>query len=236
MRLSYHSSLTILYGGDAFVIYRHEYGLQYREPAPIKKGLQDLHRTGTCGHGQSVGRNHPFFRRRGGTVVMSAYSAKVNEHNRVFDTTLPGELSDVFGIRIGAFMRTRSHTPTENAGGLEKTELHLEREKPTISFGGSEYRPYIDYYEILEPHTTEAEAVFANTRDKSPAVTRNRYGEGEALYVAIPANTGFLVPLLDSLYPALGIEKGPAAPPGVVARKLEDGTLLYVNTTGEANH
>lgn len=168
----------------------------------------------------------------GGTALMTAYSAKVNEHNRVFDTPLPGELSDVFGIRSGSFMRTRSHTPAENAGGLEKTELHLEREKPAISLGEREYQPDIDYYEILEARTAETIAAFTNTLDKSPAVTRNRYGKGEAIYVAIPADADFLSLLLDMLYPTLGIQKGPVTPAGVVARKLEDGSLICVNTTG----
>ena len=164
--------------------------------------------------------------------MMTAYSAKVNEHNRVFDTTLPGGLSDVFGIRCGAFVRTRSHTPAENAGGLEKTELHLQREKPIISFQGCEYRPGIDYYEMLEPHAAVVTAEFVHARERSPAVTRNRYGKGEAWYVAIPAESGFLAALLDRLYAILGIEKGPVTPTGVAARRLEDGSVLYVNTTG----
>ena len=174
------------------------------------------------------------FAENGGTVVMTAYSAKVNEHNQVFDTPLPGELSDVFGIRSGAFMRTRSHTPAENAGGLEKTELRLEREKPSIVLGGCEYQPDIDYYEILEVRTADILATFSNTLEKSPAVTRNRYGKGEAVYVAIPANTHFLEQLLKSFYPALGIQPGPITPIGVVARTLENGSILYVNTTGAA--
>ncbi|WP_338554268.1 beta-galactosidase [Paenibacillus sp. KS-LC4] len=168
----------------------------------------------------------------GGTVVMTAYSAKVNEHSRAFDTPLPGELSDVFGIRSGAFSRTRSHTPIENAGGLEKTELRLEREKPIISLGGRELQPDIDYYEILEAHTAETVATFTNTWDKSPAVTRNKYGKGEAIYVAIPANTSLLTALLDPLYSALGIQKGPSTPTGIIARELDNGSVIYVNTTG----
>ncbi|MNE90725.1 Beta-galactosidase trimerization domain protein [compost metagenome] len=75
-------------------------------------------------------------------------------------------------------------------------------------------------------------ASFTNTLDRSPAVTRNRYGKGEAIYVAIPAETSFLSSLLDQLYPDLGIVKGPSTPNGVVARKLEDSSVLYVNTTG----
>ncbi|MBB6734755.1 beta-galactosidase [Cohnella zeiphila] len=172
------------------------------------------------------------FVENGGTVVMTAYSAKVDENNRVFDTPLPGELSDVFGIRSGAFTRTRSHTPAENAGGLEKTELGLEREKPRILLGGREYQPEIDYYEMVEVRSADILATFANTFEKSPAVTRNRYGKGEALYVAIPAIANFLQPLLESLYPALEIQPGPVTPLGVVARKMEDGSVLYINTTG----
>jgi beta-galactosidase len=171
---------------------------------------------------------------QGGTVIMTAYSAKVNAHNQVFDTAQPGGLSDVFGIRSGAFVRTRSHTPSENAGGLEKSELGLEREKPTIMMDCRELQPNIDYYEILEPRTAEIMAAFTNTWECSPAVTRNRYGKGEAIYVALPANTEFLTVLLDSLYTELGIVDGPTTPPGVSARRLDNGDILYVNTTGKA--
>jgi beta-galactosidase len=172
------------------------------------------------------------FVENGGTVVMTAYSAKVDDNNRVFDTTLPGRLSDVFGIRCGAFVRTRSHTPIENAGGLEKTELGLEREKPTIVMDSEQFQPTLDYYEILEPRTAEIVASFSNTREASPAVTRNKFGQGEAIYVALPANTAFLKALLDRLYPSLGIDKGMATPPGVAARHLGNGKAIYVNTTG----
>lgn len=96
-----------------------------------------------------------------------------------------------------------------------------------------ELRPKIDYYEILEPRTAETVAAFGNTRESSPAITRNRYGNGEAIYVAIPANTECLTALLDSLYPSLGINKGPSTPPGVAARRLDNGDTLYVNTTGK---
>ncbi|WP_339296821.1 beta-galactosidase [Paenibacillus sp. FSL R5-0623] len=173
------------------------------------------------------------FVEQGGTVIMTAYSAKVTANNRVFDTTLPGGLSDVFGIRCGAFVRTRSHTPWENAGGLEKTELGLEREKPVIVMDSENIQPDIDYYEILEPRTASVIASFSNTRESSPAVTCNKYGQGQAIYVALPANTTFLSALLHRLYPTLGIVKGPATPSGVVARHLDNTNTLYVNTTGK---
>lgn len=39
----------------------------------------------------------------GGTVVMTAFSAKVDEHGFWFETTLPGRLGDVFGLKTNAF-------------------------------------------------------------------------------------------------------------------------------------
>ena len=39
----------------------------------------------------------------GGTVVMTGQSAILDENNQVFATTLPGRLSDVFGIRVSGF-------------------------------------------------------------------------------------------------------------------------------------
>ena len=38
----------------------------------------------------------------GATVIMTAFSAKVNENNQVFDTSLPGRSCDVFGIKVRA--------------------------------------------------------------------------------------------------------------------------------------
>ncbi|WP_274652877.1 beta-galactosidase [Paenibacillus humicola] len=173
------------------------------------------------------------FVENGGTVVMTAYSAKVDANNRVFDSPMPGELSDVFGIRVGAFNRTWSHTPAENAGGVEKTEMNIEREKPSLVFDGNVFKPEITYYEIIEPITATVTAYFSNTFEESPAVTQNRYGSGEAIYIAIPADAAFLRAVLTSLYPSLGINLGPVTPTGVFARHLEDGTALYVNTTNK---
>lgn len=50
----------------------------------------------------------------GGTVLMTAYSAKVDEHGQWFDTPLPGRLSDVFGLKTNAFYRVE---PTFTVAG-----------------------------------------------------------------------------------------------------------------------
>jgi beta-galactosidase len=146
----------------------------------------------------------------GGTVVMTAFSAKVDEHSQWFGTPLPGRLNDVFGIRTAEFYR--SSLP------------------PELSFEREILRASIDFYEVIEPCSARTLAAFTNVPEKSPAITLNEYGKGRAIYVALPAQPEILGPLLRSLYALLGIERGPDTPAGVSARRV-DGRTLYVNTT-----
>ena len=150
--------------------------------------------------------------RNGGTVIMTALSAKVDENNQWFDMPLPGRLSDVFGIRTSEFYRPAP--------------------PPKISLNGKTEEASIGFYEVLEPLTAKVMAAFTNTPETSPAITVNNYGKGRAIYLAVPAQMAVLAPLVRSLYSALAIEKGPETPAGVYARVLE-GRTLYVNTTGE---
>ena len=150
--------------------------------------------------------------RNGGTVIMTALSARVDEHSQWFDTPLPGRLSDVFGIRTSQFYRPA--TP------------------PELSLNGRTEKATIGSYEVLEPRTAKPMAMFTNTPELSPAITLNEYGKGRAIYVAVPAQMPILAPLVRSLYSTLGVEKGPETPEGVYARVVE-GRTLYVNTTGE---
>jgi len=88
--------------------------------------------------------------REGGTVVMTAFSAKVDEHNQWFGTPLPGRLDDVFGIRTSEFYRPSV--------------------LPEIAFEGRSLRASIDFYEVLEPRSARTLATFTNTpRDHPPS-------------------------------------------------------------------
>jgi len=149
----------------------------------------------------------------GGTVVMTAFSAKVDEHSQWFDTPLPGRLDDVFGIRTSEFYR--------------------QSVPPEMSFEGRDLKASLDFYEVLEPRSARTLAAFTNTPERSPAVTVNDYGKGRAIYVAAPAQPSILGPILRSLYAGVGIERGPLTPAGVSARLVE-GRTLYVNTTAKA--
>jgi beta-galactosidase len=145
----------------------------------------------------------------GGTLIMTGYSAKVDETAKWFDTPLPGRLTDVFGLRTNEFYR--SDQPLQ------------------LSFGGQTLTGSDPYYEVLEPSTATVLASFTNTPEKSPAITVNRFGKGRAIYLATAPQAEFLDPLIRSLYPSLGITPGPATPEGVSARNV-GGRTLYVNT------
>lgn len=148
----------------------------------------------------------------GGTVIMTAQSAKVNDHNQWHDTPLPGGLTDVFGLRTNAFY---------NAGSLQTT------------IGGEEVKADLGIFEVLEPSTAEVLARFKNVDGQTPAITINKFGKGRAIYVATPAQPQVMRPLYRQLYASLGLEPGPKTPEGVYARVV-DGRVLYVNTTGDA--
>ena len=147
----------------------------------------------------------------GGTALITAYSAKVDEHGFWFDTPLPGRLSDVFGLKTNAFYHANS-------------ALHFQLDGQTIDTG-------VRFYEVLEPSTAEVLARFSNTADRTPAITINNFGKGRAIYLATESKVSAIAQVLRHLYAITGIQRGPETPEGVYARII-DGRTLYVNTTG----
>jgi beta-galactosidase len=146
----------------------------------------------------------------GGTVLMTALSAKVDEHAQWFETPLPGRLNDVFGLETNEFYEVES-------------PLTFELDGASIASG-------VRWYEVLKPSTARVFARFTNTPDHSPAVTINRFGKGNAIYLATESKASAIGPVLNSIYKMAGLEPGPRTPEGVYARVV-DGRTLYVNTT-----
>lgn len=148
----------------------------------------------------------------GGTVVMTAYSAKADGSGQWYDKPLPGGLGDVFGLRTSQFYQSGKPLAGTIAGQPFETSIHN--------------------YELLEPSSARILGTFTNIERNPPAATINRYGKGEAIYVAATAQPAVLKPLYRSLYTKLGIARGPETPAGVVARRVGKRTL-YVNTRPE---
>ena len=146
----------------------------------------------------------------GGTVLMTAFSAKVDEHGQWFNTSLPGLLSDVFGLRTNAFYDAAS-------------PIRFELDGDVIETG-------VQRYEVLEPSTAAVLATFANTADHAPAVTVSRFGKGKAIYLATESKASVMGPVLAHVFKLAGVTPGQSTPEGVFARVVE-GRMLYVNTT-----
>ncbi|GLX66331.1 beta-galactosidase [Paenibacillus glycanilyticus] len=201
----------------------------------IEKNYKLLLVPGHCIMDEASAQTIREFVENGGTVIMTAYSAKVDEHNTVFGTTMPGRLSDVFGIRANAFERPVYHYSDSNEGGLQKQKMNIRRETPKIKLHDQLIDFPIDYYEIVEPATAEVLAAFTGLDSELPAVSVNIYGKGKAVYVAVPAQLGLIQALLNQFYAELGIKKGPQTPQGVAARRVGD-SVMYVNTTSSEQH
>ena len=147
----------------------------------------------------------------GGTVLMTALSAKVDEHGQWFNTPLPGRLSDVFGLKTNAF--------------YDSPALRFDLEGESIETN-------VRRYEVLVPSTATVLATFTNVAGHLPALTVNRFGKGKALYLAMESNVTAMAPVESKVLRLAGVQSGPATPEGVYARVVE-GRTLYVNTTGE---
>jgi beta-galactosidase len=146
----------------------------------------------------------------GGTVLMTALSAKVDEHAQWFETPLPGRLNDVFGLKTNEFYEVES-------------ALTFELDGASVASGAR-------WYEVLEPSTAAVLSRFTNTPDRSPAVTINKFGKGSAIYLATESKASAIGPVLNSICKRVGLQPGPRTPDGVYARVV-DGRTLYVNTT-----
>jgi len=164
------------------------------------------------------------FVRRGGTAVMTGYSAMVDEHGQVFSSTLPGRLSDVFGIRVSGFEETAQFN--------ELSTIGLEGASLRISYNGQSIECQSPRFDVIHPQGAEVLGQIVGLDQDYPVVTSNRYGAGTAIYVGLPARESLLAPVLGDVIGRLRISTGPAAPPGVMARRIDATHFLYLNLDG----
>lgn len=168
----------------------------------------------------------------GATVIMTAFSAKVDENNQVFDTSLPGRLCDVFGVKVRGFDRAVTHVSAVNVGSLEKTPMKLLRRKVSIGKNGETWLDEINYHEFLELTTAQPLVEYEGAEGPfTTAISCNPYGKGKAIYVGVPADEKMLRKLLEdvcAIQPAFN-----GLPLGIAARALDEDKTLYVNTTRE---
>ncbi|MDQ1066996.1 beta-galactosidase [Streptomyces canus] len=101
---------------------------------------------------------------RGGTVLATFLSGRVDEHDRAFLTDVPGPLAPLMGIRIDEW---------------DSRQAEFAQPIPELASAGRLV------FEIVQPRGAETVATYGSDfYAGTPAVTRNAYGRGEGWYVA----------------------------------------------------
>ncbi|MQM26027.1 cellulase family glycosylhydrolase [Glycomyces sp. NEAU-7082] len=165
------------------------------------------------------------FVERGGTAIMTSCSATLDANGQAFDSTRPGRLADVFGVRVGSYEEPQflNELARGRAGdhGLD------------LVVGGDRISLTAPRFDLVEPGTAEVLGTTAGLDRDYPIVTVNGYGAGQAIYVALPVRREVLGRVLDDEIDRLGLRRGPAVPAGVMARRIDEDHVLYVNLDGE---
>ncbi|MGD9928395.1 MAG: beta-galactosidase [Mangrovibacterium sp.] len=161
----------------------------------------------------------------GGTVIMTSNSALVDTTGQVFRSTLPGMLSDVFGIRVASFEETEPMNEISRKGYKGK--------KLEFTYKGKTIDTESDRFDVVEPKGAEVIGNISSLDKDYPIMTINNYGKGKAIYLGLPAGGDVLGGIVDDLIKELGITKGPEVPSGVMARQIDENHFLYLNVSGE---
>ncbi|MDQ0059236.1 beta-galactosidase [Paenibacillus harenae] len=162
---------------------------------------------------------------RGGTFITTFFSGIVNENDLVTIGGYPGELRKVLGIwaeEIDALLPGQTNQIVVNQargelGGSYSCSIlcdliHSEGAEVIAQYGS-------DFYQGM------------------PALTVNKFGEGEAWYVASSPDKALLQSLLSTICKEKGIDPLLAAPTGVeVTRRVKDGKsfTFVLNHNAEA--
>jgi beta-galactosidase len=164
--------------------------------------------------------------RSGGTVVMTSYSAMVDEHNQVFTTSLPGRLNDIFGIRVSGF--------EESEWMNELSRVGLQGKQLRVTYRERDLECESPRFDVIEPTGANVLGRIVSLDRDYPVVTTHQFGAGTAIYVGLPAREELLVPIMDELIDRLAIKTGPQVPAGVMARQITPTHILYLNLDGIA--
>ncbi|MBN2426647.1 MAG: beta-galactosidase [Calditrichaceae bacterium] len=162
---------------------------------------------------------------KGGTALMTGYSAFVDTTNKVFASARPGLLNDVFGIRIGGF----EEIETMN----EISRISYQGENVRVNYKGKNLETKSPRYDIIKPDGAKVIGSITSLDKDYPVITVNQFGSGKAIYIGLPARAEVLNPLLDDLINELSIKKGPVVPDSVMARQIDENHIMYLNISNQ---
>ena len=151
------------------------------------------------------------FVENGGHFLTTFFSGYVDEHDLVTIGGYPGKLRDILGIWV------------------EEEDALPESDANSFTYEGTTY-PAVLLCDLL--HTEGAEALCFYEKDfyaGMPALTRNRFGNGYAYYVATRSNADFYRRLIGNICKEAGIEPLIETPEfvEVTKRRNKNGTFLF---------
>ncbi|HZL08648.1 MAG TPA: beta-galactosidase [Prolixibacteraceae bacterium] len=165
------------------------------------------------------------FVKNGGTAIMTSNSAVVDETSKVFASTHPGRLSDVFGIRIGSFEEPEALN--------EISRLQYKGKKIRLTYKDKTIESESPRFDVIESKGAEVLGNITSLDKDYPIVTSNKFGKGRAIYVGLPVKGELLNPILDEVINELSIKKGPEVPSGIMARQIDKNHFIYLNVSTE---
>jgi beta-galactosidase len=160
----------------------------------------------------------------GGMLITTARSGVKDEANAIVDSYLPGLLADVCGVEVDEY----DVAPAEMTVPLELT---LPGRTAQIA------QAWL-WFDVLRPTTSQAIASYQGEYfSGSPAVTLNRFGKGQAVYVGTLGDDNLHDILLDWAVDAAKVPSVLATPTGVEATERWQGDqrlLFLLNHTTNA--
>jgi beta-galactosidase len=166
---------------------------------------------------EPVAANLRQFARDGGTVLLTARSGVKDEANAVVAEKLPGLLAEMAGVTVAEY----DSRPSWAENPLAAEDEALAGEALTSSV----------WADVLEPTTAEVVARYTGEYYAgAPAITLNRYGEGQVVYAGTLGDSALFARLTVWLGELAGVEPLLETPDGVeaTARWQNGQRLLFL--------
>jgi beta-galactosidase len=140
------------------------------------------------------------FVRTGGTFVAGFRLGAKNEFSQIVRTALPGPVRDLMGVTVEDYVPIYSGKP--------KVKFSADLVGPDGECG--------IWADVLLPAGAEVLATYASAAYAGkPAITRNSFGKGRAIYIGPDLDAGSLARVLRSLAASAGVESPAALPAGI---------------------